>query len=100
LINSIPKSLKLGIGAGIGLFLAIIGFQLMGLTSDDPVVLVQLGDLSNPLTLLGAAAFISMIVMEKMKIKGNIIIGIVAFSIIAWLAVGLISMVLFHHHHL
>jgi AGZA family xanthine/uracil permease-like MFS transporter len=84
LINSIPKSLKLGIGAGIGLFLAIIGFQLMGLTSDNPVVLVQLGDLSNPLTLLGAAAFISMIVMEKMKIKGNIIIGIVAFSIIAW----------------
>jgi len=85
LINSIPKSLKLGIGAGIGLFLAIIGFQLMGLTSDDPVVLVRLGDLSNPLTLLGAAAFISMIVMEKMKIKGNIIIGIVGFSIIAWL---------------
>ena len=84
LINSIPKSLKLGIGAGIGLFLAIIGFQLMGLTSDDPVVLVKLGDLSNPLTLLGAGAFISMIVMEKMKIKGNIIIGIVAFSIIAW----------------
>ncbi len=69
LINSIPKSLKLGIGAGIGLF---------------PVVLVQLGDMSNPLTLLGAAAFISMIVMEKMKIKGNIIIGIVVFSAIAW----------------
>jgi len=85
LINSIPKSLKLGIGAGIGLFLAIIGFQLMGLTTDDPVVLVKMGNLSNPLTLLGAAAFISMIVMEKMKIKGNIIIGIVAFSIIAWL---------------
>jgi len=84
LINSIPKSLKLGIGAGIGLFLAIIGFQLMGLTSDNPVVLVQLGDLSNPLLLLGAGAFISMIVMEKLKIKGNIIIGIVAFSIIAW----------------
>jgi adenine/guanine/hypoxanthine permease len=85
LINSIPKSLKLGIGAGIGLFLAIIGFQLMGLTSDNPVVLVQLGDLSNPLLLLGAGAFISMIVMEKYKIKGNIIIGIIAFSIIAWL---------------
>jgi len=85
LINSIPKSLKLGIGAGIGLFLAIIGFELMGLTTDNPVVLVQLGDMSNPLLLLGAAAFISMIVMEKMKIKGNIIIGIVVFSAIAWM---------------
>merc|ERR1711990_405858 len=84
LINSIPKSLKLGIGAGIGLFLAIIGFEIMGLTADNPVTLVQLGDLSNPLLLLGAGAFVSMIVMEKYKIKGNIIIGIIAFSIIAW----------------
>jgi len=85
LINSIPKSLKLGIGAGIGLFLAIIGFEIMGLTADNPVTLVQLGDLSNPLLLLGAAAFISMIVMEKKGIKGNIIIGIVVFSAIAWM---------------
>ena len=85
LINSIPKSMKLGIGAGIGLFLAIIGFEIMGITADNPVTLVQLGDLSNPLLLLGAGAFISMIVMEKMKVKGNIIIGILAFSIIAWL---------------
>ena len=85
MINSIPKSLKLGIGAGIGLFLAIIGFEIMGLTADNPVTLVQLGDLSNPLLLLGAGAFISMIVMEKFNIKGNIIIGIVAFSAIAWI---------------
>ena len=84
LINSIPRSLKLGIGAGIGLFLAIIGFEIMGLTSDHPVTLVTLGDLSNPLLLLGAAAFISMIVMEKLNIKGNIIIAIIGFSIIAW----------------
>ncbi|MBH00749.1 MAG: guanine permease [Candidatus Pelagibacter sp.] len=85
LINSIPKSLKLGIGAGIGLFLAIIGFEIMGLTADNPVTLVQLGDLSNPLLLLGAGAFISMVVMEKFNIKGNIIIGIIVFSAIAWL---------------
>ena len=84
LINSIPKSLKLGIGAGIGLFLAIIGFQIMGLTSDNPATLVGLGDLSNPLLLLGAGAFVSMIVMEQKGIKGNIIIGIVGFSAIAW----------------
>jgi len=85
LINSIPRSLKLGIGAGIGLFLAIIGFEIMGLTADHPVTLVTLGDLSNPLLLLGAGAFVSMIVMEKLNIKGNIIIGILGFSIIAWI---------------
>jgi AGZA family xanthine/uracil permease-like MFS transporter len=84
LINSIPKSLKLGIGAGIGLFLAIIGLEIMGVVADHPVTLVTLGDIKNPLILLGCLAFVSMIVMEKLNIKGNIIIGILAFSIIAW----------------
>jgi AGZA family xanthine/uracil permease-like MFS transporter len=88
LINSIPRSLKLGIGAGIGLFLAIIGLQIMEVVVDNPVTLVQLGNLSDPLVLLGCAAFILMIVLEKMKVKGNIIIGILLFSIIAW-ATGL-----------
>ncbi len=88
LINSIPRSLKLGIGAGIGLFLAIIGLEIMGVVADHPVTLVTLGDLKNPLILLGCLAFVAMIVLEKMKIKGNIIIGIIFFSIIAW-ATGL-----------
>ena len=85
LINAIPKSLKLGIGAGIGLFLAIIGFEIMGLTADHPVTLVTLGNLNNPLLLLGAAAFITMIVLEKKNIKGNIIIAILFWSIVAWI---------------
>ncbi len=88
LINSIPKSLKLGIGAGIGLFLAIIGLQIMEVVVDNPVTLVQLGNLSDPLVLLGCATFIAIIVLEKMNVKGNIIIGILVFSIIAW-ATGL-----------
>ena len=85
LINSIPRSLKLGIGAGIGFFLAIIGLEIMGVVGDHPVTLVTLGDLKNPLVLLGCLAFVSMIVMEKMKIRGNIIIGILLFSVIAWI---------------
>ncbi len=88
LINSIPKSLKLGIGAGIGLFLAIIGLEIMGVVADHPSTLVTIGDMKNPLVLLGCLAFVVMIVLEKMKIKGNIIIGILVFSIIAW-ATGL-----------
>jgi AGZA family xanthine/uracil permease-like MFS transporter len=88
LINSIPKSLKLGIGAGIGLFLAIIGLEIMGVVGDHPVTLVTIGDIKNPLVLLVCLAFVVMIVLEKMKIKGNIIIGILGFSIIAW-ATGL-----------
>jgi AGZA family xanthine/uracil permease-like MFS transporter len=85
IINSIPKSLKLGIGGGIGLFLAIIGLEIMGVVGDHPVTLVTLGDIKNPLVLLGCLAFVVMIVLEKMKIRGNIIIGILGFSVIAWI---------------
>ena len=85
IINSIPKSLKLGIGAGIGLFLAIIGLEIMGVVADHPVTLVTLGNLKSPIVLLAALAFVVMIVLEKMKIKGNIIIGILVFSVIAWI---------------
>ena len=85
IINSIPRSLKFGIGAGIGLFLAIIGLEIMGVVGDHPVTLVTLGDIKNPLVLLGCLAFVTMIVLEKLKVKGNIIIGIIVFSIIAWL---------------
>ena len=55
---------------------------------DHPVTLVTIGDMKNPLILLACLAFVSMIVMEKLNIKGNIIIGIVVFSVIAW-ATGL-----------
>ena len=85
IINSIPKSLKLGIGAGIGLFLAIIGLEIMGVVADHPVTLVTLGNLKSPIVLLGALAFVVMIVLEKLKVKGNIIIGILVFSAIAWM---------------
>ena len=71
LINSIPKSLKLGIGAGIGLFLAIIGLEIMGVVGDHPVTLVTIGDIKNPLVILACLAFVVMIVLEKMKIKGT-----------------------------
>ena len=39
------KSMKLGVGAGIGLFLAIIGLKNAGVVVDNPATLVGLGDI-------------------------------------------------------
>ena len=47
LIGAIPASLRLGITAGIGLFLAMIGLQGMGLVVDDPDTLLRLGNLGE-----------------------------------------------------
>ena len=90
IINAIPKSLKLGIGAGIGLFLAMIGFTLMGLTvpsGDDRVVMLSFGFLQNPLILIALAALITMFVLDKLKIKGAIIIAMAGWTVFAWLFV-------------
>jgi AGZA family xanthine/uracil permease-like MFS transporter len=35
-VNAIPMNLKLGIAAGIGLFLALVGFQNAGIVTGDP----------------------------------------------------------------
>ena len=51
----------------------------MGVVGDHPVTLVTLGDIKNPLVILGCLAFVFMIVLEKMKIKGTYIIGYFAF---------------------
>lgn len=86
IVNSIPRSLKFAISAGIGLFLAIIGLKNAGLITAHPATLVSLGNLHEPGTLLAVAGFILIVALEQRKVPGAIIIGI--------LAVTLMSMVL------
>ena len=82
LINAIPKSLKFGIGAGIGLFLAIIGLKNAGIVVDNPATLVGLGDLKSAPVLLALLTLILMIALDKLKIPGAIVISILATTII------------------
>ena len=84
LINSIPPSMKYGIGAGIGLFLAIIGFKNAGIVVDNPATLVGLGDLSSASALLASLGFIVMAVLDKRNVKGAVIFGILIVSVLAW----------------
>ena len=83
LIDAIPMNLKLGIAAGIGLFLALIGLQNAGIVADDPVTLVTLGNLSKPQALLSAAGFLLIAGLASRKVPGAIIIGVLAVTLIA-----------------
>ena len=88
IINAIPKSLKLGIGAGIGLFLALIGFTLMGLTvpsENDTVIKLTQGFHKDPLIMVALAALITMFVLDKLKVRGAIIIALTSWTVIAWI---------------
>jgi len=84
IINSIPKSMKLGVGAGIGLFLAIIGFENAGIIVDNPATLVGLGDVTSWPVLLAGLGFIVMAVLSHRGVPGAIIIGILVVAVIAW----------------
>ncbi len=92
MINSIPKDLKIATGAGIGMFLAIIGFREMGWIQNDGATLVNLA--TTEAFTYDHGAFISMIglfaivVMMARNIKGAIIYGIVGMAVVGWIIPG------------
>ena len=91
MINSIPTDLKIATGAGIGMFLAIIGLREMGWIRDDGATLVNLG-VTESFTyehgaLISMVCLIAIAVMMARGIKGAIIIGIGIASVWGW-AVG------------
>jgi len=86
LINSIPKSLKLGMAAGIGLFLAIIALTGGGLVVDNPATLVSLGNIATPAPILMMLGFVIIVALSARRIAGAVVIGILAVTSIAWLS--------------
>jgi len=82
IVNSIPLNLKHAVSVGIGLFIAFIGLKGTGLIVDNPATLVSLGDMKNPAVLVGLAGVIIIGVLLSKKIKGAILIGILASTII------------------
>jgi AGZA family xanthine/uracil permease-like MFS transporter len=88
IINRIPKSLKMAISAGIGLFLGVIALKNAGIVIEHPATLVTLGDLKTPTTILAALGFVFMVALDHRRVPGAIIIAILAVTA-AGVALGL-----------
>lgn len=82
IINAIPKSLKMAISAGIGLFLGIIALKNAGIVVDNPATLVGLGDMTAHTALLATLGFVVMVALDRLKVPGAIIIAILGISIV------------------
>ncbi|MDE2516206.1 MAG: NCS2 family permease [Rhodospirillales bacterium] len=80
IINSIPLSLKLGIGAGIGLFLGLIGLEDMGVVVRSPATLVTLGHFDKPATILSCLGFLLIAGLAARGVRAAILIGILAVA--------------------
>ncbi len=89
ILHAIPHELYAAVAGGIGLFIAFIGFHNAGLVVADPNTFVTLGNVRNPTTVLALVGLVLMGVLEAKKVRGSILIGVLAITGIAW-AMGLV----------
>ncbi len=86
LVNTIPKNLKFGITAGIGLFITIIALLNAKIIVANPATTVGLGDISSPQVVLSIVGLLIIGVLHHYKIKGDILIGILATWVLGIIA--------------
>ena len=89
IVNSIPNSLQCGIAAGIGLFITLIGLEYGNLVVASPGTLVRMGDFRHPVTLVSVLGVLVTLVLLAYRVRGAILLGIVASTGIA-AAMGLV----------
>ncbi|WP_294908922.1 NCS2 family permease [uncultured Ruminococcus sp.] len=84
IFNAIPLSLKHAVSVGIGLFIAFIGLQNAGITVNNESTLVSIVSFTDNFTTSGISALLAIIgtfliaVLYIKKVKGSILIGILA----------------------
>lgn len=88
IVKGIPDSLRGAIAAGIGLFLGLIALKAAGVVVGFDATLVMLGDLQQPSVLLAALGFIIIVALDKYRIPGAILIGIVAVTVASFFVTG------------
>jgi AGZA family xanthine/uracil permease-like MFS transporter len=81
ILRAIPASLRVAITVGIGLFLAIIALKSAGIVAPSKATYITLGDLHQPAPVLAALGFFAIVVLDKRKVPGAILLGILAVTV-------------------
>ncbi|MDN5620943.1 MAG: NCS2 family permease [Psychrobacter sp.] len=85
IINAIPNSLKNGVVAGIGAFLAFIALQSAGIIVNHDATLVALGDMTSFGPVLASLGFVVIIGLSYKRVPGAVTIGILLVALISLL---------------
>lgn len=80
IINSIPHSLRFGIAAGIGLFLAFIALKNAGIVVDSPATLLTLGDITSFQVVFAAIGLFLIVGLVNRGINGAVMISILVIT--------------------
>ena len=97
--RALPECLKKAIPAGIGLFIAFIGFQNVGIIQANQYTLVQFHDFHGAIAngtfmttalpaLLALLGLILIAILDKLNIKGSVLISIAAITVVFYVATG------------
>jgi AGZA family xanthine/uracil permease-like MFS transporter len=84
IIRGIPHSIRIAITVGIGLFLAIIALKSAGIVAPSKATYVTLGDLHTPQVVLATLGFFLIVVLDRLKVPGAILIGIIAVTVLSF----------------
>jgi AGZA family xanthine/uracil permease-like MFS transporter len=89
-VSAIPSELYSAVAAGVGLFIALIGFRNAGIIVPDPATTVTLGNLRDPHTLLAIFGLLLISALLAWKVRAAMLIGIVSTTL-AGAALGLVA---------
>jgi adenine/guanine/hypoxanthine permease len=82
IVNGIPDCLKHGTAAGIGLFIAFVGFRNASIIVSNPATFVAIGKVSDPQVILAALGILLIAILMARKVGSAILIGIIAITLV------------------
>jgi adenine/guanine/hypoxanthine permease len=82
IISAIPFELYAAVAAGVGLFIAFIGFRNSGIIVPDPATTVTLGRLSQPSTALAVFGLVLIAALLAWRVRAAMLIGILATTVV------------------
>ncbi|MGE5569462.1 MAG: NCS2 family permease [Rhodospirillales bacterium] len=84
ILAALPPELYAAVAAGIGLFIALIGFRNSGIIAADPQTTVTLGNLKDPHTLLAIFGLLLIGVLMAWRVRAAMLIGILLTTATGW----------------
>lgn len=86
LIEAIPETLNMGIAAGLGIFIAMLGLKMGGLIRPSQATIVTLGDFHYLPTTFFFLGFCLIVALDFLKVRGSLVIGILVISLLGMLS--------------
>jgi len=88
IVSGIPHSIRIAITVGIGMFLALIALKSAGVVAASPATFVTLGDVHQPSVVLATLGFFVIVVLDNLKVRGAILIGIMLVTVLSFFFAG------------